>query len=392
MPGELGNCIAGRVANLFNLRGPNYVVDAACASAMAAMDAGDRGAGRGRLRRRRSRAASTATWAPSTFIKFCKIGALSATGTRPYADGADGFVMGEGAAVFVLKRLADAERDGDRIYAVVRGIAGSSDGKGKGITAPNPIGQRLAVERAWAQRRRSTPRPARWSRATAPPRASATWSRSRASARRSSDAGLAPGLGRARLGQVEHRPPQGRRGRRRDPQDGAGAAPQGAAAEPQLRAPEPEHRLGRDARSRVNTELREWELPQRRRARGRRERLRLRRHQLPRRARGVRARARLERRTAELAAHRGAGRRRRRERDAPRRRPARSAAARRARAGGADASARRRGCGRRSSGAQARRRARAGAAPSRADLARARAHRDRLRRRRRAGRRKAARR
>ena len=74
----------------------------------------------------------------STFVKFCKIGALSATGTRPYADGADGFVMGEGAAVFLLKRLADAERDGDRIYAVLRGIAGASDGKGKGITAPEP--------------------------------------------------------------------------------------------------------------------------------------------------------------------------------------------------------------------------------------------------------------
>ena len=85
----------------------------------------------------------------STFVKFCKIGALSATGTRPYADGADGFVMGEGAALFLLKRLADAERDGDRIYAVLRGIGGASDGKGKGITAPNPVGQRLAVERAW---------------------------------------------------------------------------------------------------------------------------------------------------------------------------------------------------------------------------------------------------
>ena len=52
------------------------------------------------------------------FVKFCKIGALSATGTRPFDAGADGFVMGEGAALFVLKRLADAERDGDRIYAV----------------------------------------------------------------------------------------------------------------------------------------------------------------------------------------------------------------------------------------------------------------------------------
>ena len=83
------------------------------------------------------------------FVKFCKIGALSATGTRPFDAGADGFVMGEGAALFVLKRLSDAERDGDRIYAVLLGLAGSSDGRGKGITAPNPVGQRLAVERAW---------------------------------------------------------------------------------------------------------------------------------------------------------------------------------------------------------------------------------------------------
>ncbi len=55
--------------------------------------------------------------------------------------------MGEGAAVFVLKRLADAERDGDRIYAVIRGVGGSSDGRGKGITAPNP-GRPAARRRA----------------------------------------------------------------------------------------------------------------------------------------------------------------------------------------------------------------------------------------------------
>jgi acyl transferase domain-containing protein/acyl carrier protein len=148
MPGELSNCIAGRIANLFNFHGPNYVVDAACASAMAAINAAMEGLAAhdydsviaGGIDR---------NMGASSFIKFCKIGALSATGTRPYADGADGFVMGEGAAVFLLKRLADAERDGDRIYAVIRGIGGSSDGKGKGITAPNPTGQRLAVERAW---------------------------------------------------------------------------------------------------------------------------------------------------------------------------------------------------------------------------------------------------
>ena len=83
------------------------------------------------------------------FVKLSRMGALSATGSRPFDEGADGFVMGEGAVLFVLKRLEDAERTGDRIYAVIRGIGGASDGRGKAIAAPNPVGQRLAVERAW---------------------------------------------------------------------------------------------------------------------------------------------------------------------------------------------------------------------------------------------------
>ena len=147
MPGELGNCIAGRVANLFNLRGPNFIVDAACASALAAWTPRSRGLSS--TSSTRVTGGVDRNMGASTFVKFCKIGALSATGTRPFDEGADGFVMGEGAALFVLKRLADAERDGDRIYAVIRGIGGASDGRGKGITAPNPVGQRLAVERAW---------------------------------------------------------------------------------------------------------------------------------------------------------------------------------------------------------------------------------------------------
>jgi acyl transferase domain-containing protein/acyl carrier protein len=148
MPGELANCMAGRVANLFNLNGPNYICDAACASALAAIDASVEG-----LIENEFDAVLTGgidrNMGASTYVKFCKIGALSATGTRPYADGADGFVMGEGAAMFVLKRLEDAERNGDRIYAVLRGVGGASDGRGKGITAPNPTGQRLALRRAW---------------------------------------------------------------------------------------------------------------------------------------------------------------------------------------------------------------------------------------------------
>ncbi len=148
MPGELGNCMAGRVANLFDFHGPNYVVDAACASALAAIDSSLAGL----LAHEYDTVIAGGVdrnMGASSYVKFCKIGALSATGTRPFDAGADGFVMGEGAGLFVLKRLADAERDGDRIYAVLRGIAGASDGRGKGITAPNPVGQRLAVERAW---------------------------------------------------------------------------------------------------------------------------------------------------------------------------------------------------------------------------------------------------
>ncbi len=148
MPGELPNIIAGRVANVLNLRGPNFITDAACASSFAAIASAVE-----MLAERRCDAVVAGgvdrNMGPTSFVKFAKIGALSATGTRPFGDGADGFVMGEGAAAFLLKRLADAEADGDRIYAVIRGVGGSSDGKGKGITAPNPVGQILATRRAW---------------------------------------------------------------------------------------------------------------------------------------------------------------------------------------------------------------------------------------------------
>jgi polyketide-type polyunsaturated fatty acid synthase PfaA len=148
MPGELGNIIAGRIANVFNFGGPNFVTDAACAASLAALQASVDG-----LVNHQFDAVVTGgvdrNMGIEGFVKFCKIGALSPDGSRPFAEGANGFVMGEGAALFLLKRLVDAEKDGDQIYAVIRGIGASSDGKGKGITAPNPIGQERALERAW---------------------------------------------------------------------------------------------------------------------------------------------------------------------------------------------------------------------------------------------------
>src|SRR4029450_13565833 len=75
---------------------------------------------------------------------------LSPTGRcRTFDETADGIAISEGLAALVLKRVADAERDGDRIYAVVRAVAGSSDGRGKGLTAPRPEGQVRVLERAY---------------------------------------------------------------------------------------------------------------------------------------------------------------------------------------------------------------------------------------------------
>ncbi len=148
MPGELPNIVSGRVANVLNLRGPNFITDAACASSFAAVQAACEALVHRQVDAVIAGGVDRNMGAP-IFVKFCKIGALSATGSRPFGDGADGFVMGEGSGAFLLKRLGDAERDGDRIYAVIRGVGGSSDGKGKGITAPNPLGQILAIQRAW---------------------------------------------------------------------------------------------------------------------------------------------------------------------------------------------------------------------------------------------------
>ena len=150
MPGELANVVAGRVANLLDLQGPNFATDAACASSMAALaDACQM------LQARKVDTmlcgATDRTMDIGTFAKFAAIGALSETHSTPFDARANGFVMGEGGGVVVLKRLSDAISDGDTIKAVIRGVGASSDGRGKGITAPSQRGQMQAVARAYSQ-------------------------------------------------------------------------------------------------------------------------------------------------------------------------------------------------------------------------------------------------
>ena len=150
MPGELANVVSGRVANLLDLQGPNYSTDAACASSMAALLDACRLLQTRQVDTMLAGATDRCMEAP-TYAKFSAIGALSPTHSTPFDAGANGFVMGEGAGVLMLKRLSDAVRDGDDVKAVIRGVGGSSDGRGKGITAPSQRGQVQAVSRAYSQ-------------------------------------------------------------------------------------------------------------------------------------------------------------------------------------------------------------------------------------------------
>jgi polyketide-type polyunsaturated fatty acid synthase PfaA len=150
-PGLLGNVIAGRVANRFDLGGTNCALDAACASSLAAvaMAVGELQSGR---------ADTVLTGGVDAlndvlmFLCFSQTQALSVSGDcRPFSDQADGTMLGEGLAMLALRRLEDAERDGHRIYAVLRGIGSSSDGRSKSVYAPRPEGQMLALRRAYAE-------------------------------------------------------------------------------------------------------------------------------------------------------------------------------------------------------------------------------------------------
>jgi len=150
-PGLLGNVAAGRIANRFDLGGTNCVVDAACASSLSAihMAAMELYAGRCDM---------AITGGLDTFndifmyMCFSKTPALSPTGnSRPFHANGDGTILGEGMGVTVLKRLSDAKKDNDHIYAVLKSIGSSSDGKGNAVYAPSVNGQKKALRFAYEE-------------------------------------------------------------------------------------------------------------------------------------------------------------------------------------------------------------------------------------------------
>ncbi|MEY9838148.1 beta-ketoacyl synthase N-terminal-like domain-containing protein [Streptacidiphilus sp. EB103A] len=147
--GLVPNLAASRVANRLDLRGPAYTVDAACASSLVAVDqaVGELATGRCDvvLAGGVHHCHDVTLWSV-----FAQLRALSPSQRiRPFHRGADGILIGEGTGVVVLKRLADAERDGDRVYAVIRGTGVASDGRTAGLANPDPGGQSRAVRAAW---------------------------------------------------------------------------------------------------------------------------------------------------------------------------------------------------------------------------------------------------
>jgi acyl transferase domain-containing protein len=148
-PGVLGNVIAGRIANRFDLGGTNCTVDAACASSLGALRMALSELNEGHSDMMLTGGIDLDN---SIFMYMCfsKTPAFSQKGIiRPFDADSDGMLVGEGIGMLVLKRLDEAERDGNKIYAVIRGMGSSSDGRFKSIYAPRPEGQALALQRAY---------------------------------------------------------------------------------------------------------------------------------------------------------------------------------------------------------------------------------------------------
>ncbi len=150
-PGLIGNVVAGRIANRFDLGGMNCVVDAACASSMAAVRMSVAELIEGRADMMITGGVDTDN-SINTYMCFSKTPAFTkGTSVRTFDTASDGMMVGEGLGMIVLKRLADAERDHDRVYAVIKAIGTSSDGRFKSIYAPRPDGQSKALRRAYTE-------------------------------------------------------------------------------------------------------------------------------------------------------------------------------------------------------------------------------------------------
>ena len=149
LSGLLMNMGPTSISSTLGLHGESYAIESACSGGLAAIANAVFALRTGRCKIALAGAAQLIL-TPDLLIGLCRIGALSPSGTcRPFDTRADGFVLGEGAGILVLRPLADAQAAGDRIYAVIRGVGLSNDGLVEGGMTPQAEGQMLALRRAY---------------------------------------------------------------------------------------------------------------------------------------------------------------------------------------------------------------------------------------------------
>jgi len=149
--GNYLSLVANRISYFLDLRGPSMPFDTACSSSLFAMHYAAQALRQGDIGMALVGGINI-LMCPITVVAFAKTGMLSPTGRcRTFDASADGYVRGEGGGVLLLKRLADARRDGDHIYGVVKGSALNHGGKAQTLTSPNPFAQAQVIHEAYSK-------------------------------------------------------------------------------------------------------------------------------------------------------------------------------------------------------------------------------------------------
>ena len=241
--GNAPSIAAGRLAYAFGTQGPAMMVDTACSSSLVAVHLAVQALRAGECDTALAGGVNLIL-SPALTINFSKARMLAADGhCKTFDADADGYVRGEGCGVVVLKRLADAEAAGDRVLAVIRGTAVNQDGRSAGLTAPNGPAQEAVIRAALANA------------GLAPDAVDAIEAHGTGTSlgdpiEMHALAAVFAGRTQAaagRLGEDQHRPPRGRRRRRRPDQGRADAASSDRTRQPALQDAQPAYRPRRRA-------------------------------------------------------------------------------------------------------------------------------------------------